>query len=101
MAYYLNILSMLVLLSCFMLMASKRIKSYILTFRLQSLLTALVALLMGIDGIKSGDGIDLFIICVIILGLKVIYIPRLLHKTFARVEYTVEKDFFLNIPILV
>ncbi|MDP4093107.1 MAG: hydrogenase, partial [Bacillota bacterium] len=47
------------------------------------------------------DGIDLFIICVIILGLKVIYIPRLLHKTFARVEYTVEKDFFLNIPILV
>jgi hydrogenase-4 component E len=33
--------------------------------------------------------------------LKVIYIPNLLNKTYAKTEYQVEKDFILNIPILV
>jgi hydrogenase-4 component E len=45
--------------------------------------------------------VDVLIVCFIIVGLKVIYIPNLLGKTYANVEYQVEKDFILNIPILV
>lgn len=101
MDYYLGILSLLVLLSCFILMASKRIRSYIRVFRIQSLLIALVAGVAGFDNLGSSGGIDLFIVCIIILALKVVYIPKLLNKTFSNVDYKVEKDFFLNIPILI
>ena len=41
------------------------------------------------------------IVCIIIFALKVVYIPNLLNKSYAKSKYMVEKDFFLNIPMLV
>ena len=101
MTNYLDALSVLLLVSAFILMGNKRIGSYIKTFQFQS---ALVALLTGIIGISSfaQDGrIDVLIICAVVIGIKVLFIPYLLKKTYAKVAYRVEKDFFLNIPILV
>lgn len=102
MNYLYSILSLLILLSCFIIVANKRIKTFITTFRIQSLFIAVAAGAAGFDKIRLSErNIDLFAICFIILALKVIYIPGLLHRTFARIEYKVEKDFFLNIPLLV
>ncbi|MEN6313888.1 MAG: hydrogenase [Clostridiaceae bacterium] len=96
-----QILSVLILLTSFMLMANKRIKSYIATFRLQSALIALAAGIMGARSAVTEGSFDVLAVCAIIIALKVIYIPNLLHKTYAGVEYRVEKDFFLNIPLLI
>ena len=98
---YLDILSVLILLSSIMLVSHKRIKSYINTFRIQSALIALTAGIMGIDSLANEGSVDILVVCVIIVLLKVIYIPRMLHKTYGSVEYKVEKDFFLNIPLLI
>lgn len=98
---YNQILSVLILLTSFVLMANKRIKSYIRTFRLQSALIALAACIIGVKNVISEGSYDVLVICIIIIALKVIYIPNLLHKTFANVEYKVEKDFFFNIPLLI
>lgn len=92
---------MLILLTSFVLMANKRIKSYIRTFRLQAALIALTAGIMGVKSAISEGSYDLLVIFIIIIALKVIYIPNLLHKTFANVEYKVEKDFYFNIPLLI
>lgn len=101
MEYFEEVLSILILLTSIMLMANKRVKSYIGTFRLQSALIALAAGVMGLrEGIHAGS-IDLLILCIIIIALKVIYIPNLLGKTFAGVGYKVEKDFYFNIPLLI
>ncbi|MDD2483885.1 MAG: hydrogenase [Eubacteriales bacterium] len=94
-------LSVLILLSSFVLMANKRIKSYIRTFRVQSLLIALAAGVMGVKSFASQGHVDLLVVCVIIVLLKVIYIPNLLSKVYSNIEYRVEKDFMLNIPLLV
>ena len=93
--------SVLILLSSFVLMANKRTKSYIKTFRFQSALIAAAAGIMGIKSIAEEGRFDLLIVCLIIIILKVIYIPNLLSKTLSNVEYKVEKDFILNIPILI
>ena len=98
---YNQILSTLILLTSFMLMANKRIKSYIGTFRLQSALIALAAGIMGIRSAIHEGSFDVLVVCIIIIALKVIYIPNLLHKTFSKVEYKVEKDFYFNIPLLI
>src|SRR3989339_2029250 len=98
---YVNILSLLILFSSFMLMSNKRLKSYIKTFQFQSVLIAIASLILGIESIYQEGHFDILIICIIIIILKVIYIPNLLTKTYANVEYKVEKDFFLNIPILI
>jgi hydrogenase-4 component E len=98
---YLDILSALILLSSFVLVSNKRIKSYIKTFRIQSVLIALTAGIMGLYSLAEEGSFDILVVCVIIILLKVIYIPRLLHKTYGNVEYQVEKDFFLNIPLLI
>jgi hydrogenase-4 component E len=98
---YNEILSVLILLTSFVLMANKRVKSYIRTFRLQSALIALTAGIMGIRSVINEGSYDVLVICIIIVVLKVIYIPNLLHKTFASVEYKVEKDFYFNIPLLI
>lgn len=90
--------SILILLSCFILVANKRATTYIKTFRIQSFLIALSALFSGIENIGTRKGIDLFAVCIIILALKVYYIPKLLNKTSSGVEYKVEKEFFYNIP---
>jgi hydrogenase-4 component E len=98
---YNEILSVLILLTSFVLMANKRIKSYIRTFRLQSALIALTAGIMGVRSAVNDGSYDVLVICVIIIALKVIYIPNLLHKTYAGIEYKVEKDFYFNIPLLI
>ncbi|NLT46860.1 MAG: hydrogenase [Clostridiales bacterium] len=94
-------LSVIILLTSFVLVANKRIKSYIKTFRIQSAFIALAAGIMGIQSITSEGRIDVLVVCFVIVVLKVIYIPKLLNRTYSGVEYKVEKDFILNIPILV
>lgn len=98
---FLDLLSLLILFSSIVLMSNKRIRTYIDTFRLQSFLIALAAGLVGITSFLEEGYYDALVVCIIIFVVKVIIIPRLLHKTYANVEYKVEKDFFLNIPILI
>jgi len=94
-------LSVLILLTSFVLMANKRIKSYIKTFRIQSVLIAVAAGIAGVKSIMEEGRIDVLVVCGVIVLLKVIFIPNLLNKTYANVEYKVEKDFLLNIPMLI
>lgn len=97
----LETLSVLILLSSFVLMANKRISSYIKTFRIQSLLIALAAGILGVRSLLGEGRWDILVVCLLIVILKVIYIPNALNKTYANVSYKVEKDFILNIPILI
>ena len=95
----LNLFSMLILISTFILVANKRVNSYIRTFRFQSVLLALVAAVFSVYHLvheKKFEGV--IIICVLIIVLKVFYIPNMLSKMTKKVEYKVEKDFFINIP---
>jgi hydrogenase-4 component E len=101
MANYLDALSVLILISSFVLMANKRIKSYIKTFRIQSIMIAFLTGIMGINSLLEKGNYDILVVCMVVIGIKVIYIPRLLNKTYKSVEYKVEKDFFMNIPILI
>jgi hydrogenase-4 component E len=98
---YSVVLSSLILLSAFVLVASKRIHSYIGVFRAQSVLIALNTGLLGVREFLHSGRVDILAVFVVLVVLKVIYIPRVLHRTYAAVEYKVEKDFFLNIPTLV
>ncbi len=95
------VLSALLLLSAFVLMASKRIHSYIGAFRVQAVLVALNTGLLGLTTVAATGRVDLLVVCAAILALKVWYIPRVLHRTYRAVEYRVEKDFLFNIPTLV
>lgn len=97
---FLDAVSALILLSAFLLMVGKRVISYIRFFRLQSLLIAVGAGVMGVVSLRTTGRFDLLLVCAIIIALKVIYIPNFLKKVYSRVEHTVEKDFFLNIPLL-
>lgn len=101
MEQYLNILSVLILISSFALMANKRIKSYIKTFQIQAVLIAIAAGIMGVQSYIVDKRVDIIIVCLLIVVLKVFYIPRMLHKTYSDIEYKVGKDFFFNIPLLV
>lgn len=101
MSNFSSTLSTLILLSAVLLMACKQTKSYIKSFRLQSFLIALAAGIMGTENMLSDGHIELLIVCLLTLLLKVILIPNILIKTEAKVDYKVEKDFILNIPILV
>lgn len=98
----LNILSMLILVSSFVLVANKRMTSYIKTFRVQSALLAIVAAIFSVYHMLEEKRLDgIIIICLLIIILKVIYIPNKLMKITQKVEYKVEKDFFINIPLCV
>lgn len=94
------IFSTLILLSAFVLMANKRIKSYITTLRLQAALIAAATFIVGIRNMADKGGASLLVISFVIIVLKVVYIPNMLHKTWASVAYKVEKDFLMNIPML-
>ena len=96
---YLYFFSILVLVSAFMLVSNKRVTGYVRTFRLQSVLIALCAGMLGIDSLLQGKGFELLIVCIITFAVKVVLIPNLLKSTIQKVEYKVEKDFFLNIPV--
>ncbi len=96
----LNLLSILILISSFVLIANKRQNSYISTFRLQSILLASVSLLVSIRSMIVHKKFDeVIIIFSLIVLFKVILIPIVLKRTSQKVEYSVEKDFFINIPI--
>ena len=99
MADYLSLLSILILLSAFMLVANKRVNSYIGTFRIQSALLVIVAVVIGAYQMPRSSGWELLILAVVTLAVKVIYIPHLLQRTVKQVEYHVAKDFFVSIPI--
>lgn len=96
---YLHFLSIAILISGFILVAGKRVDSYIKTFRLQSVLLAIVAALIGIHNIYLHGDWEIMAVGLITVAIKVLYIPHLLKKTVLKIEYKVEKDFFLNIPI--
>lgn len=96
---YLSIFSILILISSFMLVANKRVNSCIRTLRIQSILIAAAAGILGIYNLYTEGRFELVIICALIIALKVIYIPKLLSRTASKVDYKVEKGFFLNIPI--
>ncbi|HEY9059991.1 MAG TPA: NADH-quinone oxidoreductase subunit K [Pseudobacteroides sp.] len=98
---YLNLVSILILLSSFILVANKRINSYINTFRIQSILLALLAGVMGIYSLLEEGEMEIIIVCIITFVVKVWLIPRSLRRTVKRVGYRVSKDFFLNIPTLI
>lgn len=96
----LNLFSMCILISSFALVASKRIMSYIRTFRIQSLLLASVAAVYSLYYLLAEGRLEgIIIIFLITVALKVIYIPSMLKRISLRVEYKVEKDFFISIPI--
>lgn len=96
-----NFLTVLILLSSFALVAAKRVATYISIFRLQSMILAMTAFVQGIHTWLGEGSVDVLLLCAVIVILKVFYIPRLLRSTYYRVDYKVEKDFFLNIPISV
>lgn len=95
----LNLLSILILISSFTLIANKRQNAYISTFRIQSTLLALVSLLVSVRSMLVNKKFDeVIIIFALIVVFKVIIIPMVLKRTSDKVEYTVEKDFFVSIP---
>ncbi len=95
---YLHFLSIAILMTAFILVANKRINSYIKTFRLQSILLAILAGIMGVNNLVHHGDWEILIVGLITIAIKVFYIPYLLGETVKKVQYKVEKDFFLNIP---
>lgn len=95
---FLDLLSVLILISAFILTATKRISSYIKAFQFQSLLLFMATFTLGIFNLVTKGFLDILILSIIIFALKVVCIPRLLQNTYTKVEYKVEKDFFINIP---
>lgn len=99
MSDFIDALSILILLTSLVLIANKRANSYIRTFRVQSALIALATAVLGIKSIVEDGRVDVIIVCMIIIVLKVIFIPNYLGKTRANVLYTVERDYRFNIPV--
>ena len=96
----LNLLTILILISAFTLIANKRQDAYIKTFRIQSVLLALVSLMVSVRSMTENKKFDgVIIIFVLIVVFKVIIIPMVMKRTSARVEYKAEKDFFISIPV--
>ncbi|MBP7401023.1 MAG: hydrogenase [Clostridia bacterium] len=96
-----DILSVLLLLSALLMTAGKRFRAYLRAFRLQSLLIAGMVGIMGVREFRDSGRIDVLIVCLLILVLKVFWIPRLLTRTYSDVGDRTEKDFIWNIPVLV
>lgn len=96
-----DLLSSGILLTCFMLVASKRIQSYINIIRLQSILLSLLAFGVGYQDVVRKGSYDVLMVCLVIVVVKVFVIPSILDRTYHQVKYAVEKDFFYNIPSLV
>lgn len=94
-------LSVLILITTFAVMASKRTSTAVKNYRLQSALIALAVGIEGVDRLLHENTPDLILMFILIAVLKVIWIPRRLCVTHARVQNVVEKDFILNIPMLV
>lgn len=97
---YPMLISVLILVSCFVLIANKSVKSYVRTFQIQSVLIAASAAIIGLENLGRPEKINILIVCVIVVILKCIYIPKILLKTFGNVKYVVEKSYFFNVPFL-
>lgn len=96
----LNLLSILILISSFALIGSKRQNAYIAAFRFQSLLLALISFIVSMNGMITKKGFDeVILIFLLIVIFKVIVIPMVMKRSTSKIEYKVEKDFFINIPI--
>ncbi len=96
----LNLLSILILISAFTLIANKRQNAYITTFRIQSTLLALISLIVSARGMYLHKKFDeVILIFLLIVVFKVIVIPMVMKRTTNKIDYKVEKDFFINIPI--
>lgn len=91
-----DIISLMLLTCSIVLITNKRALSYIRTFQIQSIIIIIGALIMA----SHNHHIDLLIVSAIMLFLKVIYIPRYLRNTHHKVNHEIQKDFYLNIPIL-
>lgn len=75
--------------------------TYITVFRIQSVLLAAIAGVFSLYYLIEEHRFEgVVIIFILTVALKVFFIPNMLRKVFSRVEYRIEKDFFLNIPIL-
>ena len=98
--YYI-ILSTLILATSFILIANKRAVSCINTFRLQSLLVAITTGVLGIEILLTKGQVHVLLVCLLVFVLKVMYIPKLLKRAQANVEYVVEKEFYSTIPFLI
>jgi hydrogenase-4 component E len=100
MSDFFNTLSVLILLSAFLLMTKKNTRAYIETFRIQSLLIAFAAGMMGIKEIMEEGRFDALVVCLVIVLLKVVHIPRILDRAYTGAPDRLEKDFVLSIPCL-
>lgn len=95
----LQILSALILITCFVLVSKKRPASYIRMFRIQSLLIGLVALIIGYENLLAEGEMELLAIGVIVIVMKVYYIPQLLKKMVGNMHHPAEKDYFYTVPV--
>ncbi len=95
----LQTLSALILISCFVLVSKKRPVSYIRTFRVQSLLIGLVALIIGFEKYRTDGEMELLVIGAIVIAMKVFYIPKLLQKMLGNRHHPAEKDYFYTVPV--
>jgi hydrogenase-4 component E len=94
-------LSVLILISSFAVMASKRISTAVKSYQLQSALIALAVGIEGVDRLLHENTPDLLLMFILIAALKVVWIPWRLCATHTKMQAVAEKDFILNIPILV
>ncbi|MFA6809031.1 MAG: hydrogenase [Eubacteriales bacterium] len=89
------------LITVFLLVGNKRPASYIKSFRLQSLLLAVLIGVISINRMVAEKQFEpMLIICVLTFVLKVVIIPNMLKNLREKVTYIVEKDFYFNIPLL-
>jgi hydrogenase-4 component E len=95
---YLNLLSMLILVSTFLLVSNKRINSYIQTYTMQSVLLATLLGIIGFYKLVNEGSWEMIVIFLITIAIKVIYLPHLLKITVEKVRYTLDKDILLSIP---
>lgn len=66
---------------------------------MQSLLIGLVALLIGFEKYRTEGELELVIIGIIVIVMKVFYIPKLLRKMLGDRNQPTEKDHFHTVPI--
>jgi len=98
---YTQLISMLILITSFTLVANKKTKSCIKTFRVQSIFVVIACAFLGFNNLMNNEGFDILIVCLLVFLLKVIYIPMILNKTYSKIKYRVETYYFMNTPLLI
>lgn len=85
-------LLILILLTTYLLLISKKITALIRYFRYQALLLSLVTLFLGIEE----KLISLYVISLFLLTIKVIIIPKLLYKIINKIKINDNVGFIIN-----